>query len=66
MSQTKHRSVRVDSKAPMDEIEQAMHIKAHRARKKSGQVEFDLNDEFSDSDYEDLLPEIEYLLGKNR
>ncbi len=64
MAQTKHRSVRVDTKNGIDEVEQAMHVKARRAMKKSVNVEFDIDDEFADTGYEDLAQEVEYFLKK--
>jgi hypothetical protein len=66
VSQTKHRTVRVDSNSNLDEVEQVMNVKAHRAFKKAVKNEYDLDEEFSDSGYEDLIPEVEYLLRKSR
>lgn len=63
MSQTKHRSVKIDNKnSNQDEIEQSMHIKDHRAKKKS------INKTCNDLDGldDDLQAEVEYLLSKNR
>lgn len=63
VSQTKHRSIRTENRNDMDELEQAMHIKAHRAKKKATN-DYDFEDE--DFDDESLYAEVEYLLRKNR
>ena len=63
MSQTKHRGVRVDRNSDMDEAEQVMHVKDYRAKKKSGNMEIDLDDDFIN---DPMYAEVEFLLRKNR
>ncbi len=64
MAQTRHRTIRIDSRSDLDEVEQHDTIKMHRAVKKKGNLSID-QDEMREMFDDELYAELNYLLKKN-